>query len=107
MAMEYVYLSPTPVDESCAQVGEPDFRKKATKEMTAFIGQLYRCFPKAKEVGVYFRIKWQNHDFGEYGEVVAAYEMGDEEAMNLAYYVENNIPENWDDEALEELKERN
>lgn len=107
MTMDYIYLSPTPVDEDCAQVGEPDFKKKATKEMTAFCSQLYRQFPEAKDKGVYFRIKWQAHDFGEYGEVVACYEINDTDALHYAIHVENNLPENWDKEALDELKERN
>lgn len=104
MAMDYFYLSPTPVDEDCAQLGTDGFRKQATKEMTAFCGQLYRQFPLAKEKGVYFRIKWENHDFGQYGEVVAAYDQDDDEAMNYALFVEHNIPERWDEEALKELE---
>lgn len=104
MATDYIYLSPTPVEEDCAQVGEPDFRKKATKEMTAFCNQLYREFPEAREKGVYFRIKWQNHDFGEYGEVVATYEMDDSDAMEFALHVERNIPERWDEKAISDLE---
>lgn len=104
MAMDYVYLAPTPIEEDCAQVGEPNFHKRATNEMTAFCNQLYRQFPNAREIGVYFRIRWENHDFGQYGEVVAAYDMDDEEAMNFAYHVENNLPDNWDEEALNDLK---
>lgn len=105
MAMDYVYLAPSPIEEDCAQVGEPDFRKKATKEMTAFCNQLYRQFPNSMEMGIRFRIKWQDHDFGQYGEVVATYDMNDDEAMNLAYEIENNLPEHWDKEAIQEMKE--
>lgn len=104
MAMDYIYLSPSPVEEDCAQLGSPDFHKRATREMTAFVGQLYRTFPTAREVGVYFRIKWENHDFGQYGEVVAAYDMDDKEAFDFAIHVEHNIPEYWDEEAISEMK---
>lgn len=104
MATDWMYLSPTPIEENCAQVGEDNFHQKATREMTAFIGQLYRQFPDAKEKGVYFRIKWENHDFGTYGEVVAAYDDDDEIAYEYALGVELNLPEYWDEEAKKELE---
>ena len=103
--LDYVYLSPTPTETNCAQLGEENYRKRATIEMTAFIGQLYRCFPNGMEKGVHFRIKWQNHDFGTYGEVVATYEMDEAEAMDYAIHVENNLPEYWDTHAMREIDE--
>lgn len=104
MPTDWLYLSPTPLEEDCAQVGEVDFHQRATKEMTAFIGQLYRKFPDAMENGVYFRIKWENHEFGTYGEVVAAYDSDDETACEYALNVEHNIPEYWDQESISEMK---
>lgn len=103
--LDYVYLAPTPIETECAQVGEKDYSRKATIEMTAFIGQLYRCFPDAIAKDVHFRIKWQNHDFGTYGEVVATYEMDNAESTDYAFYVENNLPEYWDTHAMREIDE--
>ena len=103
--LDYVYLSPTPVETDCAQVGDPNYRKNATIEMTAFIGQLYRCFPDASEKGFTFRIKWQNHDFGTYGEVVAVYDTDNGEAFSCALHVEKNLPEYWDTHAMREIDE--
>lgn len=106
MAIDYIYLSPTPTEESCAQVGEPDYRKKATKEMTTFINQLYRTYPHAQDMGVFFRIKWQNHDFGQYGEIVATYDVDDNEAIDYALHIERTLPEYWDSQSIMELEEK-
>ena len=100
MGMDWIYLGPVPTEEDCAQLGQDNFRQQATKEMTMFCNMLYRHFPDAIDKGVYFRIKWENHDFGTYGEVVAAYDEDDKEAMDYAIHVENNLPEHWDEDAL-------
>lgn len=99
-----MYLGPTPADENCAQVGEDNFREKAKKEMTAYMNQLMRQFPDVAEFNVRFKIKWQNHDFGTYGEVVAVYDAADQESTRKALDIEWQLPENWDEEALEELQ---
>jgi hypothetical protein len=104
MALDYLYLGPTPADEDCAQVGQDNFRKQAEKEMKAYINQLSRMFPEHDENGVGFRIKWQSHDFGTYGEVVAYYDDSIEESYEYALKIEWNLPDKWDDEALEELE---
>lgn len=105
MAIDWLYLGPTPTEESCAQVGTDNFKQIAKKEMTAFCNQLYREFPDATELGVAFKIKWEMHDFGEYGEVVAAYPLDNEKAFEYALKVEWNVPEHWDKEAIKELSE--
>jgi len=103
METDYISLGPVPYDENCAQVGEPDFKSRASKEMTAYMGQLYRMFPEAEEKNVAFIKKWWNHDFGQYGEVVALYFAEDLDGLNFVLEVESGIPMNWDDEAKKEL----
>lgn len=102
---DFLYLGPVPCDESCAQVGDNDFRRKATIEMKAYISLLKRKFPLTEESGVTLRIKWENHDFGAYGEVVAEYDYHNEEALAYALRIENNLPYEWDETALMELIE--
>ena len=102
---DYIYFGPTPCDEDCAQVGQDNFREQAKKEMNAYMNQLYRQFPELENSGVYLKILWQNHDFGTYGEVVAVYDDENSESLELALKIENNLPENWDEEALKELSE--
>lgn len=106
MSIEYIEIAPAPIDEECAQVGEPDFASRATKEMNAFINQLYRAFPEASEKGVVFRKKWFNHDFGRYGYVVAYYQDSNHESYSYAMKVEAETPYEWDEEALEELQKQ-
>ena len=98
------YLGPVPADEDCAQVGVADYRRLATKEMNAYIGQLQRMFPDYADHGL-FRIEWQNHDFGTYGDVVFVFDDEDEGAIDYAVNVENNTPEYWDDLAKLYLKD--
>jgi len=102
--LDNFYLGPVPAEEDCAQVGEPDYAVKATKEMNAFINQLQREFPDYMDYGL-FRIKWQNHDFGRYGDVVFVFDDETLGAVDYAINVENNVPANWDSEALEELND--
>lgn len=104
MATDFFYLGPSPSDEDCSQVGEDNFRQRATKEMKAYIDQLYRLFPDAQDSGVEFKIKWFNHDFGSYGEVIAQYDESNDAAFKFCIAVDNAIPYNWDEEAMEELK---
>lgn len=107
MTVEYIELGPTPCAESCAQVGSHNYRELASKEMRAYINQLYRQFGEASEKGVMFKIKWFNHDFGSYGEVCVCWVIEDNAATEYAYFIDSNIPEYWDEEAIKELEGKN
>ena len=98
------YLGPVPADEDCTQVGVADYRRLATKEMNAYIGQLQRMFPDYADYGL-FRIEWQNHDFGTYGDVVFVFDDDEEGAVDYGINVENNVPQCWDDDAELYLKD--
>lgn len=95
---QYLEIAPAPYDEPCAQVGEPNYRKKALAELVAFQDQLSRIWPDGD-----FRIVWFNHEFGTYGQVCAFYAGGDIQE-DIAYDVEANAPGHWDDRALRLLK---
>lgn len=100
--LEYMEIGPVPCEEDCAQVGQSDFRKIASKQMDAYISQLKREFATRLDV-IDFGKKWFNHDFGTYGEVVVYFNPDDEYSTKSAYFVESHLPMNWDDEAIEEL----
>lgn len=103
---DYITLGPTPPDEDCAQVGEPNFRKLATVQMKAYVNQLNRRFDNwVKDGYILFDKKWFNHDFGSYGEVVVYYNTEDEMSRMCAISVDRSIPTYWDEEALKELEE--
>jgi hypothetical protein len=44
------------------------------------------------------------HDFGSYREVVVVFDSNDAKAAELALKAEGAAPEEWDDEAREELR---
>lgn len=103
MEIDYVDIGPSPFSEDCAQVGEPDFRKRASKEMDALINQMKRMYPEIEDHNVLLKKKWFNHDFGTYGSVVAEFFVEDQNAREFAYKLEILCPESWDDEARIEL----
>jgi len=97
-----MYIGSSPIDEKCAQLGTDGYWEKAQKECRAFINQLRRVF--GKEPGsARLIIKRNPHDFGTYLSVNCYYNDGDEEALDYALRCEGETPENWDDEAREEL----
>jgi len=95
---EYLELGSTPVEETCAQVGEDNYINKAMQECRAYVKQLLRLHP-----GLDFKVKSFPHDFGSYYEVVLYYNSTDIESVNRAYEVEASLPQYWDDAAKEEL----
>ena len=98
-------IGATPYDEGCAQVGSENYYEDAKKELQLYIDQLNRVFVEAESKGISFRQKWFNHDFGSYGEVCLFWNTDDEIADQYAYFIEANLPANWDSEAKKELQE--
>lgn len=103
-----IEIGSTPCEEPCAQVGDADYESKAWVECQAYIKQLQRlylsshAFPLCDE-GVRLRIKANSHDFGTYHEVVAVFDDEDPDAIDAAIWLENNLPEHWDEQAKKEL----
>lgn len=102
MIIEELFLSSTPCDEKCAQVGTPNYTEMAKKECRAYINQLIREFGEPPE-NTYIKIKGCPHDFGTYYEVIISFDTSSVSSTKYAYNMENNTPLNWDKEALIEL----
>lgn len=110
-SIQEIDLCGTPVGEDCTGVNpNSDYIPKQKAECRAFIGQLKRQFAERLSAcpSVSLAVKGNPHDFGTYYTVVAKYrETGDEEkdakCEELAYYLQDNLPEKWDDEAAKEL----
>ena len=98
---EYIELGPTPCGESCEQLGPTYDPGKAETELTVYLHQLERLFPLSV-----FHIKAFRHDFGTYKEVCVIFDGNDAEQVDLAYEIESSYPENWDDDAKNELVAR-
>lgn len=107
-SFEYIELSSVPVTESCAQVGADDYHERSLLECRVYRSQLERQFPISEELGsdVYYKIKSFPHDFGSYREVVIYYNTDNDAAVEYAYKVEGDLPENWDEEAQKLLGQK-
>lgn len=107
--IEKYWLGPTPAGESCAQVGDDNYGVLAYAETTAYKNQLYRLLKENfKNIPESFRFKVsrEEHDLGSYYEVVAMFDSNDPDAKtchDIAIFIDNNVPEEWDDRAREEL----
>lgn len=95
MARDYIDIGSTPTEEDCAQVGQPDYEKKARAECARFI-QLIRQTLGEEPEGARLAVKSNPHDFGTYYEVVCYFEDSNEEATSYAYRCEAETPTKWD-----------
>lgn len=98
---ERMELGPTPSGETCAQLGVNYDSSRAKKECRVFIEQLRRTFAEPLEsvYGVDFMVTSNPHDFGIYHEVAVTYDEDDEAAVELAFHIESNTPEWWDEQS--------
>ncbi len=105
--METLELGSSPSNEDCAQVGTDDYQERERVEIKAYINQLKRHliaegFADYEEY-VTLKKKGCPHDFGTYYEVAVKYDESVERAVEIAYWLEGNLPLNWDKEAIAEL----
>ena len=106
--VEFFSLACTPTDETCTQAGQD--LESQIKECTALINQLIRAAGQSDPGVEFFIIENTGHDFGIYYEAGIFYipTPEDQEEENgseiYAMVIEQNIPEKWDAEALQELK---
>lgn len=99
-------IGSVPYGEDCQQVGTPDYDPdKARKEVKAFHDQLYRAFPElsAENSKTWLKIVSNYHEFGTYREVAVSFDPDDDDSIDLAYRIESNAPEFWDDQAKDYL----
>jgi len=99
---DYINIGSTPVEEDCAQVGQPDYPEQSRKECQVFKKQLLRKFGEPP-MSTRLAIKEFPHDFGTYREVVVVYDDQDREGLEYALKLEGETPEKWDEEAKKVL----
>lgn len=103
--METIELAPVPVEEECEQLGENYNPSKARKECRVFRNQLMRMVEKnfpGREVDI--MIKSNLHEYGIYLELAIKFDENDERSVDLAYWIDSNLPQYWDEEAKKELE---
>ena len=92
---DYFSIGPTPSEEDCAQVGQPDYRRKAIEECQRFI-ELIRTTLGPEPPGAELAIKSFPHDFGTYYDVVVWFEPDDAAALAYAQRCEDDAPRTWE-----------
>lgn len=106
--LDFFTLASTPNDETCTQAGMD--LESQIKECTALINQLKRGAGTPDEGAEFFIIENTGHDFGIYYEAGIFYQptpedQGEENGSEIyAMVIEQNIPDKWDAEALQELR---
>lgn len=98
--LDYEVLSSTPINEDCVQVSSnTNYLEPMREECSRYKQMLIDRFPIPEYLAPYvgFAIKRFDHDFGGYYEVVIKYNTDNEEAVDFMVFVENNLPETWDD----------
>ena len=107
--IDYIEIGSSPWGEECAQLGSEGYSERGRAECRAYIGQLYRLLEangfRRNELpdGFALTVKGNSHDFGTYYEVVCRFSTYDEKAFDLSFWLEENIPEFWDDVAKAEI----
>ena len=95
---DYFELGCTPAEEDCVQVERTGTYMPAMKAELARYRELLRVlFPIPDDLDVYFAIKWEDHDFGRYGEVAIFFNDNDPRTIEFACFVEEHTPATWDD----------
>jgi hypothetical protein len=85
------------------QWGQDDYREKAIAECKRFIELLRKTFGD-EPARARLAIKWNDHDFGEYAEVVCWFQTEDEQAREYAFQCENECPLTWEGGRREQLR---
>jgi len=93
---ESIPIGSAPYAEETVQVDpKVDYMPAMKAELKRFKELLEETFPVPEGVGVRFKIEWNSHDFGRYGEVVVMYDADDEAALDFALLVESGAPQYW------------
>jgi len=94
----YLSIGTAPVDEDCIQVNkEKPYLDLMKLEALRYILLLKKLFPLCKEKFCSFAIRYEQHDFGTYLEVVVIYHSDIAESEEYAYEIEGNLPKKWND----------
>jgi hypothetical protein len=91
---DYIVIGPSPHEEECAMVGEPDYRRRARAECQRFI-QLIRETLGPEPEGAALGIKGFEHDFGTYFEVVCHFDTDFPDAVAYARRCDDDTPATW------------
>lgn len=103
MAFDYIELGPVPAGETCVQVGTDHYMAKSLRECKVYQRMLERLCPIPPGLPVAFVVRSHAHDFGPYREVSVRFCDGNQAAVDFAYHLDANAPDQWDAIARDEL----
>ena len=92
---DFLNIGSTPPAEDCAQVGTENYQARSTVECKRYIALLREKMGNEPE-GALLKVKWFDHDFGRYCEVVCEFDCDNEEAVEYAYNCESSGPQTWE-----------
>lgn len=103
MALNHIELGPVPASETCVEVGTDNYMANSLRECKVYQRMLERLCPIPQGLPVEFVVRSHPHDFGLYREVSVRFFDGNPAAVDFAYHVEANAPDQWDAIARDEL----
>lgn len=104
MARDYIDIGSSPCEEDCAQVGSPDYERRARTECARFIELIRKTLGPEPE-GAHLAVRSNPHDFGVYYEVVCFFQDDDEEAKKYAFRCQDDAPTRWDTNGAEPARQ--
>lgn len=105
---ERLEIGSSPSDEKCAQVGSDNYKERVIKELTQYKRMCLNLINSQFEnIQIDLRTKSFPHDFGSYYELCVYFDPNVEESVEQAFWLEENVPQNWDDEAKTNLSQVN
>ena len=94
--MDWFDFDTVPIEEKCAQVGDPDALRKMREEAKRTKSLLLQKFGEPP-IGVLIRPHRNEHDFGPYLSLRVYYNPNLGDAVAYALACESDFPETWDD----------
>jgi hypothetical protein len=97
---DIIWIGAAPLNEDCAQVGSPDYARKAKIECKAFIEAIRKVCGKEPE-GARLTTKPQPYDFGSHYEVAVIFDGNNKEAADYADKVDRPAPATWEEAGMQ------
>lgn len=97
-------MTTVPLDESCAQVGKPNYALRAGLEADTFIRQLKKEFGRPP-YGSYFDTCHHDHDLGSYVTVAFYYDWDNRRHEKYLEKVMDDLPGEWSEASEQILRE--
>lgn len=93
-------MGPSPADEQCVEVGDPDYARDARAECRLFIEAIKKICGAPPE-GARLVIRSQPHEFGAYLECCVVFDGDNQAAAEYAAKCDEHAPTTWEAAGME------